>query len=224
MKNSLRASASFPVTTIPRSAKRLSFGSGLAAMLFSAASLALNLTGTLTGTAESPPNASPGIGNSIVAYDAVTHVLTVTVNFSGLVTPTTMAHIHCCTAVPNTGTVGVATQVPAFAGFPLGVTAGNYQGSFDLTQLGSWNPAFVTANGGTPASAEAVLVAGLLSNSAYLNIHTSGIPSGEIRAFLTPLVAGNVPALGIAGMVVLGAGLAFGAFLFLRRRNARSAT
>jgi hypothetical protein len=49
----------------------------------------------------------------------------------------------------------------------------------------SYNPAFVTANGGTVASAKPVLLAGLLAGQAYLNVHTSGNPSGEIRGVLT---------------------------------------
>jgi hypothetical protein len=55
---------------------------------------------------------------------------------------------------------------------------------FDLTQATSWNPAFVTANGGTTAGAEAALLAGLAADQAYLNIHTTNFGGGEIRGFL----------------------------------------
>src|SRR6185369_9644625 len=149
------------------------FRIGLAALLFSGASFGTNFTGSLSGPAESPPNASPGTGSTMVAYDPATHILNVTVNFTGLQGTTTAAHIHCCTTLPNTSTAGVATQTPYFSGFPLGVTSGTYQASFDMTQAASWNPAFITANGGTPASAEAVFAAGMFNNQAYLNIHTS---------------------------------------------------
>jgi hypothetical protein len=47
-----------------------------------------------------------------------------------------------------------------------------------------WNPAFITAHGGTPASAETALLAGLAANEAYLNIHSNTHPGGEIRGFL----------------------------------------
>ncbi|MEP7085486.1 MAG: CHRD domain-containing protein, partial [Betaproteobacteria bacterium] len=145
--------------------------------------------------AESPANASPGTGDTIVTYDAVTQLLTISVNFTGLQGTTTASHIHCCTAVANAGTAGVATQTPTFVGFPLGVTAGTYSNTFDLTQAASWNPAFITANGGTPATAEAAFAAGLLANKTYLNIHTTTFPSGEIRSFLAPQTA---PSIGVA--------------------------
>jgi len=41
-----------------------------------------------------------------------------------------------------------------------------------------------TANGGTVASAEPVLLAGLSAGDAYLNIHTTNFTGGEIRGFL----------------------------------------
>jgi hypothetical protein len=85
--------------------------------------------------------------------------------------------------LPN-GTAIVATTLPTFAGFPLGVTSGTYDNVLDLTLASSFNPAFVTAHGGTVASADAFLEAGLEDGQAYLNIHTTTFTSGEIRGFL----------------------------------------
>jgi hypothetical protein len=142
-------------------------------------------TATLSGTAESPPNASTGTGFATVEYDSTAHTLMIDMSFSGLIGTTTAAHIHCCTAAPLAGTAGVATTTPSFPNFPLGVTSGSYKQTFDLTQASSYNPAFITANGGTTAGAEAVLAAGLANGETYFNIHTNSIPSGEIRGFLT---------------------------------------
>lgn len=139
--------------------------------------------GTLTGAAESPPNASPATGSTTITYDSVAHTLRVEASFSGLTSTDTGAHIHCCTTVAGTGTATVATPTPAFPGFPLGVTSGTHDGTLDLTLGSSWNPSFVTASGGTPALAEAALGAGLAAGTAYLNIHTTTFPGGEIRAF-----------------------------------------
>ena len=84
----------------------------------------IEYTATLSGPNEAPPNASPGTGTSLVTYDDVAHTLRVEASFSGLIGTTTAAHIHAPTAVPFTGTIGVATQTPSFSGFPLGVTSG----------------------------------------------------------------------------------------------------
>ena len=120
-------------------------------ILFAASSQAaiITYTATLNGGNESPPNGSAGTGSATVVYDDVAHTLSVVVLFSGLTGSTTASHIHCCSVVPGTGTAGVATQVPTFTGFPLGVTSGSYNSPlFDLTQASSWNPAFVSGTGG----------------------------------------------------------------------------
>lgn len=164
----------------------------------------------LSGPNEFPPNASPGTGSALVTYDASAHSLRVQIMFSGLTAGTTASHIHCCVSPSAaTPTAGVATTLPTFPNFPLGVTSGTYDQTFDLTQAGSWNPAFVTASGGTTAGAEAALAAGLSAGFAYLNIHTTVFQSGEIRGFLT-----LVPEPGTGGL--LGAGLAV---LALARRR-----
>ena len=140
------------------------------------------LTATLTGAQEVPPTGSPGIGSALITIDTVTNLMTVNVAFAGLVSPTTIAHIHCCagpgaTAIP-------ATTVPSFPGFPTGVTTGTFLQTFDLTLASSYNPAFIAANGGTVAGAQAAFITGLLNGQAYFNIHTVQFPGGEIRGQL----------------------------------------
>ena len=146
----------------------------------------ISYTTELGGPAESPPNASPGFGFAAVDVDTTAHTMRVKLNFTGLTSATTASHIHAPTPTPLTGTAGVATQTPSFSGFPLGVTAGTMDQTLDLTQPASYNPAYVTANGGTPAGAEAALESALASGQSYLNIHTTDFPTGEIRGFLVP--------------------------------------
>jgi hypothetical protein len=130
------------------------------------------------------PNASPGTGFTLVDYDNTAHTLRVQVTFSDLLGTTTVAHIHSPTAVPLAGTAGVATETPTFSGFPAGVTSGSYDHTFDMTLASSFNAPFVTAHGGTPASAEAFLASSFADGTSYLNIHTSQFGGGEIRGFL----------------------------------------
>ena len=168
---------------------------------------------TMTGPGESPPNASPGTGFAVITIDTTANILNIVSDtFSGLLGTTTASHIHCCTAVPGAGTAGVATQVPYFTGFPIGVTSGSYSMSFDMTQAASWNAAFVTAHGGTPAGAEAALAAGAAAGDAYLNIHSTVVPGGEIRGFLQPVPEPGTMALAIAALA--------GIFLASRIRSA----
>src|SRR5215204_7496320 len=107
----------------------------------------LVFTTTLTGAQEVPPTGSPGIGSALVILDTATNMLTVNVSFAGLLSPTIASHIHCCT--PPGANAMVATTVPTFPGFPLGVTTGTYLMTFDLTLASTYNPAFITAHGGT---------------------------------------------------------------------------
>lgn len=140
----------------------------------------------LNGLNQSPSNVSPATGTAQVTIDLVAHILTVDTTFSGLQGTTTAAHIHALTATPGTGLAGVATQMPVFPGFPLGVTAASYSSTFDTTNTATFNSSFITAHGGTAAGAEAALAAGLASDMAYFNIHTTAFPGGEIRGFLSP--------------------------------------
>jgi hypothetical protein len=89
--------------------------------------------------------------------------------------------------------------------FPLGVTFGTMAATvFDLALASSWNPTFITNNGGTPGSAEAAFAAGLFAGRAYFNVHSSTFPGGEIRGLL------QVPEPTTIGLLAFGfAGLAF---------------
>src|SRR5216683_3131497 len=201
MKRSLSVVAKFTVTAL---------AIATALMLPVPAAYAIPMTfGTiLSGANEVPPVASPGAGTAVVVLDPTAQTLQVIASFFGLTTPDTAAHIHCC--APLGTNAGVATTVPAFQGFPLGVTQGVYLSPvFDLTQPLIYNPAFVTMQGGL-SQAEAALIAGIENGMTYLNIHTIAFPGGEIRSQLetVPAAVPEPTTLLLWGSTVAGLALA----------------
>jgi hypothetical protein len=159
----------------------------------------------LSGANENPTNASPATGLAIVTIDDVLDTMRVQEFFSGLLGTTTASHIHCC--APPGSNAGVATQTPFFAGFPIGVMSGTYDNTFDMTLTSSFNASFVTANGGTADSAFAALIAGLNAGNAYLNVHTTMFPGGEIRGQLAAVPEPSTWLLLTGGFAIMGLGL-----------------
>lgn len=188
----------------------------LAVSLFAAAyasAATIPLTAILSPANEVPPAASTGTGTANLDLDIAAQTLHVNIVFSGLnpTTPagapsgTTASHVHCCLPSPfATGVnVGVATTTPTFAGFPLGVLAGTYDATLDLTQASSYNPAFVSMFG-TVAGAEGALINGLVNGLTYLNVHTTAFPGGEIRGFLIAIPEPATNVLLLAGLGLIG--------------------
>lgn len=181
--------------SIPAIAAALCLGSGVQASTFVA---------FLDGPSESPPNASPATGNAIVTYDGVLHTLRVQISFSGLLGTTTQAHIHAPTTDPLTGTIGVAVTPGTLPGFPVGVTdLASYDETIDLTLDASYTAGFRGVL--TAAQAEAKLLAAIMDGKAYVNVHTTSFPGGEIRGFLVVPEPGTyalVAGLGLCGFGV----------------------
>ena len=162
----------------------------------------ITFSGNLSGANEVPPVVTPGTGVATVILDPTAQTIQINATFSGLTSNDTMAHIHCC--APLGTNAGVATTVPAFPGFPVGVTSGTYSSAvFDLTQPTIYNPAFVTLEGGLP-QAEAALIAGIEAGQTYFNIHTMNNPGGEIRSQLFPAAAPEPTSLALLGSGLLG--------------------
>jgi large repetitive protein len=117
-----------------------------------------NITSRLSGNQEVPARATNASG-TFTAEVSTTGAMTMTVNFSGLTTPVTVAHLHTG-AFGSNGPVAV-DLIPAV--LQSGVTSGNFTGTVQLT---------------------AAQIASLKAGDLYINIHTSTYPGGEIRGQL----------------------------------------
>jgi hypothetical protein len=156
--------------------KRLLCGAAVTALLASAtpsSAQVVNMTATLSGGEETP---APGIltgavGTATVSVDAVNEELAVTLSLFNFATGTTAGHIHA-------GPKGVAGPVILNFPIPAGRT-----GDLPLTfRLGA--AAFVARPEIGIATMQDAIQA-IVGGNAYVNIHTSQFPAGEIRGQLT---------------------------------------
>jgi hypothetical protein len=156
------------------------------------------------------PTGSPGTGGAFLQLDSTAHTLsTVNFEFSGLAGTTTACTLNAPTSAPLTGTAGVAIVMPSF---PTGVTSGTYIHTLDLTLSSTYSSAFLAANGGSAAQAEAALQNALFDEESYVSIHTTAFPGGEISGYESPVIEPEPSCLGVAGL---------GAVLALARRRQR---
>ena len=148
-----------------------------------ASAVTSSFSASLSSLGEPVPT-STATGQASVLFDDLLYSVNVHVSFQGLSTNLSAGHIHCCTAVPNTGSVGVSLGV---MGLPTGTT-GTYDRSFTLTPT-----AFST------------LLAGVEAGRAYVNLHTPGTyAAGEIRGFLAPVPEPGTYALMLGGLALVG--------------------
>jgi hypothetical protein len=161
--------------------KRLLCGAAVAAALFIPATPSsaqvVNMTATLSGGEETTATAgvlgilTGAVGTATVAVDATNQELAVTLDLFNFATGTTAGHIHV-------GPRGVAGPVVLNFPIPTGRT-----GDLPLTfRLGT--AAFVARPEiGIVTMADAIQA--IVGGGAYVNIHTSQFPAGEIRGQLT---------------------------------------
>lgn len=146
-----------------------------------------------------------GSGFVTLGHESTDNTLTINATWSGLSGVTTVAHIHCCTAVAGVGTIGVAVTPTTLPGFPAGVTDGSYSRVIDLDLSESFTGGFVTNfAGGDLANADDVLLAAFNAGTAYFNIHSALFGGGEIRGFVAPVPVPEPSTIALIGVALAG--------------------
>ena len=137
----------------------------------------------LIGANEVPPVDSPGSGSVVVTVDDVANTIHFDANFSGLMAPTTAAHIHCCTPPGANQPVAVGPGTLPF--FPIGVMSGSYDFTLGLLAAETYTLDFINNfGGGTVGGARDAIIQHLIAGETYFNIHTEMFRGGEIRGQL----------------------------------------
>ncbi len=131
--------------------------SGFLRLQAQAANTVLPFTVLLSGTNENPAVITTGTGIGTLALQGSN--LTYNVGFSGLSAPATLGHIHAPADPTNNAGFVIPFTVPA-------ATSGTISGTAGLTPD---------------------LVADIVNGLAYVNIHTTNNPAGEIRGQIVPL-------------------------------------
>jgi len=190
--------------------RRLGLGLLCASAFLSQASASIIVySDSMFGSSETPPNfASSASGSATVTINTVANTLAFTEGWFGLASAATGSFIG----------VGSLIAVP-FSSFPA-TTGGNFNNTsspYNLTLSATYSVAFLTANGGTAASAESALLADLAGGTGLTNIVDATFPNGEIAGQLTlqsitnPAPEPGTLVLGTAALLLFG---------LIRRRRA----
>lgn len=140
---------------------------------------AREFSATLSGFNEVPlAILSPGSGGLQLSIDRASGTINYTLSYSGLTSPATQAHIHF--GKRHTAGGDIAFLCSNLAGAPAGTPAcppdgGTVTGTITAGQvLGQAAQNF-------PAGDFNALVAAIVSDTAYANVHSTQFPAGEIR-------------------------------------------
>src|SRR5262245_39293801 len=137
---------------------------------------------TLTGYEEVPALSTPGVGDFQIDLNHAGDALDYTLTFSGLETDATQAHIHFENRT-NNGPI-VVFLCSNLAGAPAGTQPCPAAGGTITGTIRAANVGAGAAAQGIAAGEFGEFVRALQSGATYVNVHSVGRPTGEIRAQL----------------------------------------
>jgi len=132
--------------------------------------------GMLHGYNEVPAVSSPGSGTFTAEIDADAQKITFDLRYSGLQATAVAAHIHFAQTDVNGGVVAFLC---GGGGKPVCPASGTVTGTVVPADVGAG-----AAAQGIAAGEFAELVAAIRAGRAYVNVHSTTFPGGEIRAQL----------------------------------------
>jgi len=151
--------------------KVLGFCTAALALVLATHASAQTLTTTMNGGEETPVINTGMVGTAEVSVDRVNREVAVTLNVFNTPTATTAGHIHV-------GPAGIAG--PVVLNFPAGVVGRT--GDFAMTfRLGERDFVARPAQG---INTMDDIIQAIVNGNAYVNIHTTQNPGGEIRGQL----------------------------------------
>jgi len=156
---------------------RLLCGAAVAAALLFAATPSsaqvVTMTANLNGGEETPILLTGAVGTAVVSVDPAAEEIAVTLNVFNIPTGTTAGHIHIA---PR----GIAGPVVINFPIPAGRTG-------DLPLSFRVGAAAFVARPEIGINTMADAIQSIVGGNAYVNIHTSQFPAGEIRGQLVPV-------------------------------------
>jgi hypothetical protein len=129
-------------------------------------------------------SASSATGTALVTLDLDLVTARIEASFAGLQGAALGMQLHCCTAAASSGTAIGALAITNPAGFALGVNAGSFDVTYDLTEAATYSAAFITASGGMVVDGLNAIINGGEAGTLYLSISSNAFPGGEISGFL----------------------------------------
>jgi hypothetical protein len=141
----------------------------------------------LSGYQEVPTSLStPGRGAFRATVDVARGIIDYELEYSDLPTPVTQAHIHFGQQHTNGAIVlFLCSNLAPPAGVPLPAscpgTGGVVKGTLRAANVGAG-----AAAAGIAAGEIAEIIAAIRAGAAYVNVHTTAIPAGELRGQLDP--------------------------------------